>query len=73
MTIATIASQFINNFGNRALRDDQGMIALKWLSETDPHGNAALDKPSQTVTYKFTDGSKILLDLQTAIFSEVQS
>lgn len=52
--------------------DNYGWAAIEWMNTNTPNGRVTLNKESHTVTFDMTDGSKLMLDLSTGIFSEVQ-
>lgn len=74
MATQTLANRFIQTFGVRALSDEQGMAALKWMNDMDPkgHGSMALDKETGVITFVFTDESRLILDTETMAFNAVQ-
>ena len=68
----TIASRFIAKFGSDRLQNDSGMSAIQWLHDNDPHGTGKWDEKNSVVQFTFTDGSKIVLDLNNASFHAPQ-
>ncbi len=58
-----LATQFHSRF--KRLDDFE---PLKWMADHDPGGHGRLDKSSDVITFLFTDGSEVYLDLKSRRF-----